>query len=104
MEPHSVVILTLHSPREKIWGELIALTSAGITIRGVNVNSFDELLGQIGAGESGAGALATTFYPAHRVEKMSLDETIGDIPSLAERFERKVGLTLLDFLGAGHEF
>ncbi len=104
MEPHSIVILTLHSPKEKIWGELIALTPAGITIRGVNVNSFDELLGQIGSGESGTGALATTFYPAHRVEKMSQDETIGDIPSLAERFERKVGLTLLDFLGAGHEF
>ncbi len=104
MELHSIVILTLHSPKEKIWGELLALTPSGITIRGVDVNSFEEVLRQIGSGESGTGALATMFYPSHRVEKMALDETIGEIPSLAERFERKLGLSLLEFLGAGHEF
>jgi hypothetical protein len=104
VEAHSIVILTLNSPREKIWGELLALTAAGITIRGMDVNAFEEMLRQIAAGEAGTTALATTFYPAHRVERMSLDETVGDIPSLAERFERKIGLTVLEFLGAGHEF
>jgi hypothetical protein len=39
----------------------------------------------------------------HRIERMALDETVGEIPSLAERFQRKVGLTVREFLYAGHE-
>src|SRR3990172_3199848 len=93
MEIRSIVVLTLHSPKEKIWGELVALTSAGVTVRGIDLNSFDEMLRQIAAGEAGVGALSTVFYPIHRVERMSLDETVGEIASLAERFERKFGLT-----------
>lgn len=101
MELQSIVILSLHSPKEKVWGELVALTPAGITVRGIELNSFDEVVRQIAAGESGAGALSTVFYPIHRVERMTVDETVGEIPSLAERFEQRVGLTVLDFLHAG---
>jgi len=101
METQSIVVLTLHAPRERIWGELVALTPAGITIRGIDLNSFEELLRQIAAGEAGVGALSTVFYPMHRVERMAMDETVGEIPSLAERFERKIGLTVLEFLRAG---
>ncbi len=101
METESIVILTLHSPKERIWGELVALTAAGLTVRGIELNSFDELLRQICAGESGSGALSTVFYPMHRVERMALDETVGEIPSLAERFEQRIGLSLQDFLRAG---
>ena len=101
MEIRSVVVLTLHSPKEKIWGELAALTPAGITMRGIELDSFDEVLRQIAAGEAGVGVLSTVFYPIHRVERMSMDETVGEIPSLAERFERKVSLTVGEFLRAG---
>ncbi len=101
MELQSIVVLTLHSPREKIWGVLAALTAAGITIRGIEVNSFDEVLRQIAAGEASLGALPTVFFPMNRVERMSLDETVGDIPSLAERFEKKLGLSVVQFLNAG---
>ena len=103
MEIHSVVVLTLHSPRQQVWGELVALTPVGITIRGIDLNSFEELLRQIGAGEASVGALSTVFYPIHRVERMALDETVGEIPSLAERFHQKVGLSVQQFLRAGHE-
>lgn len=103
MEIHSIVILTLNSPRERIWGELVALTPAGITVRGIELNAFEEVLRQIAAGEAGLGALSTVFYPMHRIERMALDETVGEIPSLAERFQSKVGLTVLEFLSAGHE-
>jgi hypothetical protein len=103
MEVHSIVILTLHSPRERIWGEMLALTPAGITVRGIELGAFEEVLRQIAAGESGVGALSAVFYPMHRIERMALDETVGEIPSLAERFQRKVGLTVLEFLHAGHE-
>jgi len=103
MEVHSIVILTLHSPRERIWGEMLALTPAGITVRGIELGAFEEVLRQIVAGESGVGALSAVFYPMYRIERMALDETVGEIPSLAERFQRKVGLTVLEFLHAGHE-
>ena len=101
METCSIVVLTLHNPRERIWGELVALTPAGITVRGIDLNSFEEVLRQIGAGETGASVLSTIFYPMYRVERMAVDETVGEIPSLAERFERKVGLTVGEFLRVG---
>ena len=101
MEIRSIVVLTLYSPREKIWGELVALTPAGITVRGMELNAFEEVLRQIGAGEAGVGVLSIVFYPMHRVERMAMDETVGEIPSLAERFERKVGLTVGEFLRTG---
>jgi hypothetical protein len=103
MELHSIVVLTLREPREKVWGALMALTPAGITIRGVEVNSFDEILRQVSAGEAGRDVFPMVFYPMHRVERMSVDETVGGIPSLAERFEKKVGISVLNFLDARNE-
>ena len=47
MEIRSFVVLSLHSPREKIWGEMVALTPAGITIRGVDLNFFEDLLERV---------------------------------------------------------
>jgi hypothetical protein len=44
--------------------------------------------------------LATIFYPMHRVERIALDESKGDIPSLAQTFELKVGRSVLDYLAA----
>ena len=101
MEIESIVILTLHTPKERIWGELVALTPAGITLRGIALSSFEEILRQVASGETGPGSLSTVFYPIHRIERMNLDEGTGEIPSLAERFEHKVGLSLLEFLHAG---
>jgi len=34
---------------------------------------------------------ATVFFPLQRVERISLDETIGEAVSLADRFRRIVG-------------
>ena len=97
MTPNSIVILSLQSPKEKIWGELLAITPAGITIRGVDLNSFEELLRQAAAGELGGGAISTAFYPMHRVERMAMDESSPDIPSLAQRFQKRVGVSFQEF-------
>jgi hypothetical protein len=40
----------------------------------------------------------------HRVERIALDETIGDIPALAERFRERIGMSIeayLERLGPG---
>ena len=47
----SVVLLTLHSPRQKFFGLLLRLTSAGMELRGVALESLDDLARQIRAGE-----------------------------------------------------
>ncbi len=96
MKLHSTVVVILHSPREKVWGQLVDLNPAGVTIHGLDLNGFDEWLQQWGSEEE--GGLATVFYPLHRVERMELDEPIGDIPSLEQRFQQRTHLTLTDYL------
>ena len=98
MDPHSIVIVSLHSPREKVWGELIALNTAGVTIRGIDLNSFDDFVRQVRHPEGERVGLPTNFFPMQRVERVSLDEPSGDIPSMADLFERKVGRSIKDYL------
>jgi hypothetical protein len=43
--------------------------------------------------------LSTTFFPIHRVERVTLDETVGSVLSLAETFEARVGQDVWSFLG-----
>lgn len=97
---NSIVVLSLHSPKEKIWGELLALSSAGVTIRGVDLSFFEELLRQAAAGEAGKGSLSTVFYPLYRVERIALDEGVDEAPSLADRFHRRMGITVQEFFRA----
>ncbi len=47
MELNSIVVVSLHTPREKIWGELMALNISGITVRGIDLNSFDDFVRQV---------------------------------------------------------
>ena len=98
IEPNSVVIVSLHSPKEKLWGELVSIHPAGITVRAIDLNSFDDFILQVLHPEGERIGLPTLFYPMTRVERIALDEPSGSIPSLAERFEHKVGRSLLDYL------
>jgi hypothetical protein len=98
MEPKSIVVVSLHDPKEKIWGELVAMSQAGITVRGIDVNSFDDFVQQVRNPEEAQVGLATIFYPMHRVERIALDEAKGSIPSLAQSFERHVGKRLREYL------
>jgi hypothetical protein len=98
MDPHSIVVVSLHTPKEKVWGELLAIHPAGITMRGVDLNSFDHFIRQINEPEGERIGLPTIFFPMNRVERISLDEPSGSIPSMAELFSRKVGRSLADYL------
>jgi hypothetical protein len=98
MKPDSIVIISLHSPKEKIWGILIDLNTSGVTIRGIDLNSFDHFVSQINQLDAERVGLPTVFFPMLRVERISLDEPSGSIPSMAEIFERKIGRTLTDYL------
>jgi len=98
MDPHSIVVVSLHTPREKVWGELLAINPSGVTIRGVDLNSFDHFVRQINQPDGERMGLPTIFFPMNRVERISLDEPSGSIPSMNELFARKVGRSLSDYL------
>ena len=98
MEPHSIVVLSLHSPKERLWGELQEISGAGVTLRGIVLNSFDDFVCQVLHPEGDRIGLPTLFFPMVRVERIALDEPRGSVPSLAETFEKKVGRSLVDYL------
>jgi hypothetical protein len=98
VELNRIVIVSLHTPREKIWGELLALHNAGITVRGIDLNSFDDFIRQVLHPEGDRVGLPTVFFPMQRVERISLDEPSGSIPSMSDMFEQKVGRSLKDYL------
>jgi len=96
MKLHSVVLVTLHAPRERIWGLLTDLTPAGITVCGIDLSAFEDWLSQIGTDEE--MTLSTIFYPLQRVERVALDERMGKLPSLHDRFQQKTTKQLIDYL------
>ena len=98
VDPHSIVVVSLHSPREKVWGELLDINPSGVTLRGIDLNSFDHFIRQLNEPDGERIGLPTIFFPMNRVERVSLDEPTGSIPSMNELFARKIGRTLTDYL------
>ena len=97
----ALVLITLNSPREKFWGAVLEIAPAGVSVRGLDLNSFDEVTGMVRADEHVMPA--TVFFPLNRMERMELDVSNGPIPSLAERFESKSGQPATLFLGVEAE-
>jgi hypothetical protein len=91
-----VVLLVLHTPREKCWGVLGEVNAAGVFIRGIDLNSFDDWVHAI-ANDEGFFGLTDQFFPMWRVEKMSRDESTEGILSLAEQFEQRTGKKIEEF-------
>ena len=98
MELHSIVIVSLQTPREKVWGELVSLNTAGVTLRGIDLSSFDDFLHLVLHPEGDRVGLPTLFFPMQRVERVALDEPSGSIPSMNELFARKLGRSLKEYL------
>ncbi len=98
MEPNSIIIVSLHTPKEKLWGALVSLNASGVTLRGIDLNSFDDFIRQVMDPEGERIGLPTLFFPMQRVERIALDEPHGSIPSLSQRFEQRVGRPLREYL------
>lgn len=92
------IIVYLHSPREKLWGVLKDLNAAGVFLRGIDLKTFDDWTQMIIRGERNIG-LTQLFIPMWRVERVELDESLDDIPSLADTFFTRVGITVYEYLG-----
>jgi hypothetical protein len=87
------VLLILQNPREKVFGLMEELTPAGITMRGIDLDYFDDWSRAIANGEPHL-AMNETFFPMWRVERMSRDKGSAEIPSMQEQFEERTGLKL----------
>jgi hypothetical protein len=88
--PGTMVVTTLANPREKFWGAILSLSPEGLSLRGIELASFEDLVTMVKDGEP--FSLGVVFFPMHRVERMELDLPDGNIPSLSQRFTAKTGL------------
>lgn len=98
MKKLSAVLVNLQNPREKVWGILLAIQASGITVRGIDLDSFNDWSRSAGRGDTEMG-LSTMFLPIHRVERVNEDETVGSMRALSEIFEERVGQDVWTHLG-----
>ena len=95
---NSLVIVNLVNPKEKFFGVLRALSPAGVTMRAINLDSFDDWIHQIARGEDQDIEMISMFAPLFRVERIFLDEPAGAIKSYSQRFAEVVGKSLPEYL------
>jgi len=83
-------VVSLHSPKERVWGELVEISNAGVTVRGYRFECLRRFR-QPGVAFRKAKriGLPTLFFPMLRIERIALDEVRGSIPSMADMFEKK---------------
>lgn len=99
METGSIIVLHLVEPSEKYFGVLTRLGAAGVTVRAVNLSSFDDWINSLSYDARPAFGPATIFFPMRRVERMALDEEAGEVESLSQMLERRVGKSARELLG-----
>jgi hypothetical protein len=89
-QPGAMVLVTLGNPREKFWGVVLELTIQGLSLSGVELASFEDLVSMIKAGDSASPGIV--FFPMHRIERVELDQSDDNVPSLSQRFAIQTGL------------
>jgi hypothetical protein len=100
--PGTAVVIVLHSPREKCWGVLDELNSAGVFLRGLDLNAFDDWLTALVHDQPFIG-LGDLFFPMWRIERIAKDEAAAGVPSLCEQAEKRTGTTIQDLVSRAGE-
>jgi len=95
----ALVIVNLINPKEKFFGVLTSLSPAGVTIRAINLDSFEDWIRQISHDDEPNIDVLMMFFPLFRVERIFLDEPSGAIKSYSQRFEEVVGSPIREYLG-----
>ena len=96
MNINSFVIVHLTNPKEQFWGLLLDIKTYGITVKGINLNSFEDWARQVKLKEKNMDVV-TVFFPMHRVEKIFLDEDMGILPSLVHQFKEISGVEVNEY-------
>lgn len=98
-EPSALVVVNLINPKEKFFGVLASLSAAGVMMKAINLDSFEDWIRQISHDEEPNIDILTMFFPLFRVERIFLDEPAGAIKSYSQRFEEVVGSPIREYLG-----
>ena len=93
-----MVVVTLGNPRDKFWGMILSLAPEGVSLSGIELASFEDLVVMVKDGEPFTPAVV--FFPMHRIERVELDLPDGSLPSLSQRFSAKTGLRPAETLGS----
>lgn len=96
IETGESVVIIMQNPREKIFGVLHEINSAGVFVRGIDLDYFDEWTMAIKNDEQYL-PMQDNFYPMWRVERISRDESSHGLPSMAEQFEQRTGFMIGEF-------
>jgi hypothetical protein len=90
-----VVIAALHSPRERLLGVVEEIGAAGVVLRSIDLEYFDDWCRAIVSGEDHL-TMNENFYPLWRVERMTKDDISNGIPSMSEQFRSRTGMELTE--------
>jgi hypothetical protein len=91
--PGETVIVILHSPRERLFGILDEITTAGIYLHGIEIGYFDDWCSSIASGEEYL-PMSDYFLPMWRVERLTRD---SGPDSLAAQFLHRTGREINEF-------
>jgi hypothetical protein len=98
IRPGSIVVVHLTNPTEKFWGVLQELAMTGVYLRGISLSSFDDWMAEAVRGRDQTLGLCAMFVPLFRVERVFLDEPVGEVESYQQRFSRRVGMPVESYL------
>jgi hypothetical protein len=93
-----MVVVTLGNPRDKFWGMIFSLAPEGLSMSGIELASFEDLVVMVKDGEPFTPSVV--FFPMHRIERIELDLPDGNLPSLSQRFSAKTGRNPAVILGS----
>jgi hypothetical protein len=96
IETGEIITIVLHSPREKVIGAMHEINAAGVFVRGIDLNAFDDWCRAIVNNEP-FYSMQDYFYPMWRIERITRDENSPDLPSMAEQFKHRTGKEITDF-------
>jgi hypothetical protein len=69
------------------------VNQAGVFLRGLDLNAFDDWVSAIVHNEPFVG-FGDLFFPMWRVERILRDEAAGGVPSLCEQAEKRTGQSI----------
>jgi hypothetical protein len=75
------------------------INSAGVFLRGLDLNAFDDWVRSLLHDEPFMG-VGDLFFPMWRIERIAKDETSGGVPSLCEQLEQRTGRSVEDVLSS----
>ncbi|GMU66863.1 MAG: hypothetical protein AMXMBFR36_31370 [Acidobacteriota bacterium] len=89
LAPGALVVVHLANPTEKFWGVLEGLEPVGATFRGISLDVFEEWMTEMAREGTPSLGLSTQFVPLFRLERIFLDEPVGEVESYRQRLERR---------------